>query len=258
MTAIPLTEPSLLNAKRALRQCFVEEKSAHLTEALAAACGFASHAALLAAVRQMNADDPDYVLLRDDAFIRRMNELIEMPMEDDPGLFDRLSYPSKDGVIETWSPNSEDGPYTSLRDRAWRNMMVAAINTGIERRLFTIRAGDNRWPGSDTPNRGEIHVFEFDIEGIPAIASVSDAGWDELAIHIALWPTPEGKRWVRTSNGGFLAGEAFAMGWMERKDGAWLQFNGKPVFNCRKHRLRRVADVKVETNAYSDRGNFKM
>lgn len=48
------------------------------------------------------------------------------------------------------------------------------------------------------------------------------------------------------------------MGWMERKDGAWLQFSGKPVFNCRKHRLQRAADAKVEAYAYSDRGNFKM
>jgi hypothetical protein len=37
--------------------------------------------------------------------------------------------------------------YKSPRTRAWRNLMVAAINAGLEQGHFGLTPDDNRWPG---------------------------------------------------------------------------------------------------------------
>ena len=142
-------------------------------------------------------------------------------------------------------------------------MLVAGINVAIDRRLFTIRPGDNRWPGHepDRYGRHNPYLFEFEIEGIPAIASVNDAGYDELSIHVAFWPSPESKKWVGAAWAGFLAGDAYASGWLERRDGAWLQVSTqglKDQFSCRRHRLVQVAQLEVEPKGYADRGSFKL
>ena len=46
-----------------------------------------------------------------------------------------------------------------------------------------------------------LRSFVFD-KRASAIAWVGDAGFDELSIHVALWPTPDGERWVRVANAG--------------------------------------------------------
>jgi len=260
MTAIALTEASLLNVKRALRASFPDEKSTHLTEALAAACGFGTHAALRAVLPAQNKADPDYVLLDDEAFVRRLNELTGEPVLDDEdnNWFEYLRYPSKDGVVRTQSDRWDDAGYTTLRSRAWCNVMVAAINAGIDQRLFTILPGDNRWLDAGDPNRRETQVFHFEVDGIPSVGTVHDAGFDELGIHVALWPTPEAPRRAKAYNAGFAAGEAFASGWLERRDGAWLQFSEKPNFRCRAARLKRLAELNIRPKGYANRGNFKL
>jgi hypothetical protein len=146
------------------------------------------------------------------------------------------------------------------RDPAFAKPMVAGINAGIEQRLFTVRRGDNRWPGvaGDTHDRRGPHVFHFMVGAIPALGSVSDAGWDELAMHVTFWPTVDGERWVRASNAGFLAGELFASGWLERRDGTWLQVASKPEFSCRKSRPAVAATLRLDPRGYADRGSFKM
>jgi hypothetical protein len=139
--------------------------------------------------------------------------------------------------------------------------MVSAINAGLQQRLFSLLPGDNRWLGFDAANNRnqyQGHVFRFVIDNIPAIGSVTDAGFDELSIHVAFWPTPDGERWVKSSNAFFLAGELFAYGWLERRDGAWLQTASKPGLSCRKPRLAVAAGVDVRPRGYADRGNFKL
>jgi hypothetical protein len=260
MTAIAFTENSLLNAKRALVASFPDEKSTHLTEALAAACGYGSHAALRADMLRQNSADPDFILLDDEAFIRRLNALTNTATSpnEDFGWFELLNYPSKDDVISTQSMLGEDAQYGTVRARAWRNAMVSAINAGISRRLFSVRPGDNRWPDAGDPTRREAHVFQFEIETIPAVGAVSDAGFDELSIHVALWPTPEAMDFARAYNAGFAAGEVFASGWLERRDGAWLQYPRKPDLRCRSHRLATLAALDIRPKGYADRGSFKM
>jgi hypothetical protein len=105
MTAIALTESSLLNAKRALSAGLPTEKSSHLTEALAAACGYQTHAALLAALRGGNEADPDFVLLDDASFVRRLSQLTGGADVRKNGFagFERLEYPSRHEIVRTQS-----------------------------------------------------------------------------------------------------------------------------------------------------------
>lgn len=257
MVSIPLTDQSILNVKHALRQRFPGEKSSHLTEALAAACGYRNHASLLAQVRQSNPGDPEFVLLNDGELLRRLHELggNSPPRDTRASVFEHLAYSDPTSVIRTESKRGRKFKYGSARMRAWRNLMVAGINAGIDQRLFTVSPGDNRWPKTE---RMPVGVFRFLVGDIPAVASVSDAGWDELSIHVAFWPTEDGARHVVAMNAGFYAGEVFASGWLERRDGAWLQSTAGPDFCCRKKRLHLVASLEVTPKGYADRGDFKL
>lgn len=149
--------------------------------------------------------------------------------------------------------STKGSPHKSLRRRAWRNMMVAAVNEGLRRKLFSLRPGDNWWPGHDDSTRscrGEPYVYSITFPGgIEALACVSDAGFDELSIHVALWPT--GNEFVVCCNGGFNAGKAFANGWLERRDGMWLQ-NITDGLWCRRHLLHHIADIDIAPEGYSD------
>lgn len=129
--------------------------------------------------------------------------------------------------------------------------MIAAVNAGLELTLFSLRPGNNRW---DTPPGERGVVFEFTFgNGVPALAYVGDGGFDELSVHVALWPASDGRRWVRTVNPHFLAGDVFASGWVERRNGAWLQSSTRQ-FRCRRDRLALVAGETVEPKGYGDRG----
>ena len=44
--------------------------------------------------------------------------------------------------------------YRTTRARAWRKLMVAAINAGLERDLFSLKAGDDRWPAAVSTDAG--------------------------------------------------------------------------------------------------------
>lgn len=132
--------------------------------------------------------------------------------------------------------------YSSARQRAWRNLMVATINEALARGLITLD-GDKE-PAS---------IFDFDVEGMPARGFTHDAGWREVGVSGALYPREGGP--IRSSNAGFYAGEAFATGWLERKTGAWLQ-KSHPLLNCRRHLIDKLAALKVEPQGYADRGKF--
>ncbi|MGY2803986.1 hypothetical protein [Bradyrhizobium sp. USDA 4506] len=232
-----------------------------MTEAIAAACGYASHAALRAYMAERGLERPDFVLLEELPYLRRLATVTGAPMPADAlrGFsFDRLKYESAD-VIRTASSGARNIDYgQSKRLRAWRNAMVAGINAGIDQGLFTPRPGENRWPPAD-PTRGDDgRSYRFILEGIPAIGWVRDAGWDELSIHVALWPTPDSEERVRAANAGFSAGELVASGWLERRDGAWLQVGSSPHFCCRKHRLNQVAALDIRPKGYADQGSFKI
>jgi hypothetical protein len=255
MTALILTPENLKRVKRGLRRALPDISSGHLTEALASAIGRQTHAAVQADFKAMDKNDPEIVLLDEANFFHRLAALgYKEEVSDAEDIFSWIGIPEDGHVLIDTSPiSSFDIKYHSLRARAWRNMLVAAINAGIEQKQFS-----HRWFGAQDETsylgRGTVYSFSF-IADVPGLAWVGDAGWDELSIHVALWPTEKGSRWVKAMNAGFLAGDAYASGWLERRNGAWLQTYVKSL-KCRRKYLRRVAEAAVRSNGFGDRGNI--
>jgi hypothetical protein len=144
MTAVALRASVLTAVKREISDLCPDIKSSHLTEALAAGLGFRTHAALLAFVAERG-DFPEYSLFDDVLFARRLKELSSEDFpDDDENWFDWLEIDELGGLVPTEHPNYE--PSTpNARRRAASAMLVAAVNEGIERRLFSLVADDNRW-----------------------------------------------------------------------------------------------------------------
>ena len=142
MTAIVLTKENIHTVKRSLRAFFPEAKSSHLSEALATAVGRRTHAALLTDLANMDPADPEITLVDEGAFVSRANEIgFEVSQEVIEYGIDPFFANEGMGLIETDPISSWSIGYTSLRDRAWRNMMVAGINAGIEKKLFSLLPG---------------------------------------------------------------------------------------------------------------------
>jgi hypothetical protein len=142
----------------------------------------------------------------------------------------------------------------SLRERAWRNLLVAAINAALERKLLTLDPPRNLWPGAGvSPDRSEAHIFAFDIGGVPALAWLDDAGWDEVAVHACCLPTADGTRWIRCGDAGLVAGQAFACSWLERRAGRYLM-DEKDLFWSRQRLIPMLAQVDVQPMGYADHG----
>jgi hypothetical protein len=247
MAATPLCEAPLAALKNRLRDEFPEVKSSHLSEALAASVGFQSHAALKAAMIGPDTDRP-FALLRSEPFLKRLAQLgypgdakfdFEVTLSDDmPGVVS--TEPSSGHMIE----------YKTPRERAWRNLMVCAVNAALEAKLFTLRPGDNRY---DT-NKLAQTTFDFVLpNGMQARGSIGNAGFDEVAIHAVVNPTG---RFVSALSG-FDAGDAAGMTWVERRRGAWMQFAKNP-FRCRRGLAGGLADMRVEPLGYGDRGRVIM
>lgn len=249
MASIPLSESALASLKKALRKDVPHARSSHLSEALAASLGFKTHAALLAALPDV-ADDPPFVVLDDELCDIRLQELGYPP---DPELnFELLE--GCDDLVSTGTQYRLDHQYRTTREKAWRNLLVLAINEGLRQKLFSLRPFDNRWTGADPESmghRGTDCFFDFTLpDGEPVRGYVADAGFGELNIHAALYP--KGKM-VAAFNAGFDAGEAFAAGWLERKKGAWLQYSPER-FNCRKVMLETLANLDARPMGYGDVG----
>ena len=241
MASIELTESALATVKGALRVEFPDVRSSHLTEALAAALGRRTHAALLAELPSLR-DDPPIELLDDDHFDQRLQEFGYLP---EPEFSFELLDDS--GVFTTMDPNAWNIDYKSVRDKAWRNLMVGAINAGLRQKLFSLRLDDNRWP--DANKEGGLYDFTLP-NGLPVRAYVHDIHHGELSIHAAVNPIGN---WVRAGNAGFAAGDAVATGWLERKLGLWLQ-SATTQFSCRMVLLPVLAAMNIAPLGYGDRG----
>jgi len=135
----------------------------------------------------------------------------------------------------------------TARQIAWRNLMVAGINAGLDQRLFGLDPGQNYWEGDNS-------IYRLTIAGTPAIACVGDAGYGELVFHVAADPKPDAEKWISASNAGFLAGSAFAVGWLERRNGKWLQTSGNPICTFRRKIVPTLAEANVSPSGYLPQG----
>lgn len=244
MAAVSFVHASIVTLKNSLRSEFPDVKSSHLTEALASALGYRTNAALLAALSGSEEDRP-FVMLDTRRLIDRLQEF-GYPREDGFD-FEHLVLTPTPGVISTTCDSAHDIDYKNERAKAWRNLIICAINAGLTQKLFTLRPGDNRF--------GNGQLFDFALpDGMPARGWVGDAGFSELTIQAAV--NPKGDR-VSSSNAGFAAGDAFASTWLERERGAWMQ-TSMSSFRCRKELLKKLSALDVAPLGYGDRGRVIM
>jgi len=201
MAAIPLCEAPLAALKKSLRGEFSDVKSSHLSEALAHSLGFRTYASMQAAMVGPENDRP-FRLLGTQRFLDR---LVQLGYKDDPEFdFELTILKPVPGVVSTMPSPAYEIDYTTTRQKAWRNLMVCAVNAALEQQLFTLRPGDNRFP--DDMRSG--HVFDFVLpNGMPARGAVSDAGFNELSVKAAV--NPKGNR-VTTFDAGANAGAVFS------------------------------------------------
>lgn len=254
MSSVLLRKEHLAEVKKALREEFPEVGSSHLSEALAAALGFRTHASLIHALE--SSTDPDYALLIDEDFDERLRKLGHEP--DLAFGFESMDLPI---LRSTTCRHAHDIHYKSLRDKAYRNIVVAAVNEGIKRKLFTLAPDDNRWPGWTGPHARDSRTsirFEFTLpNGLNALAYASDAGYAELAINVAICPTPKGAEWISHYLAGFKAGDGFAASWLERERGAWIQ-SATDSFKCKTTLLNQLASLEIRPAGFGDRGRVIM
>ncbi|MCA1326396.1 hypothetical protein [Herbaspirillum sp. alder98] len=246
MASIPLSAQAVKAVKTDLTKWFDECKSAHLSEALAYALGFNTNAALLKEM-ELQGNDPLFYIVDEERLTKRLNAL-GYPVAND-FFFDAADIPE---MRETLCLRSFDIEYKTKRQKAWRNLMVSAVNEALRRRLFSLRLDDNRWPSHQTMGS---HIFEFQLTtGDLARVKIRDIGHSEIAVEVMLNPRTGG------SPNAYYATlqecDAVAMSWLERRDGAWLQ-SALDSFRCKRHVLERLLTLEVEPLGYGDKGAVK-
>lgn len=266
MAAIALYQPDIRALKSCLLTLLPDEKSSHLSEALARALHFNSHAALLAHVESrpvVDKSDTEVRLLDDVAFDQRM---VELNPANSPGwwshpmdgnTFDLIALDCP-AVVQTWAPRVDQTiEFHSPRKKAWRTLMVSAINAGLQQGRFTLHALGNRWPGSTNDYVGcQPDRYEFELmPGLRAVVGVSDINCGELSLTVAVNPTPS--CYARLARGSVFIGldrrsaQALAQGWLERAQGAWLQYSPE-AFICRRVLSQTLASVDVRPQGFGD------
>jgi len=146
----------------------------------------------------------------------------------------------------------------SKRRQCWRNIMVAAINAGLDQGVFSLQPGGNWWAAGED---GAFYEFAF-APGIYAVTYVRDIGFDELAFETVLCPEslqaellqrwrrrcgdPTWLRWVEKH----CLGQA--KGLLERRKGAWLQ--ELTDLTCRRTVLPAVLGAAQAPRGYADDG----
>ena len=145
--------------------------------------------------------------------------------------------------------NGPDTAYSNPKAKAWRNLMVAAINAGLEQGLFSLRKGDNRWKETD-PDKG--HIYRFSFACFPSLCCVKDARNGELAFHTVVFPESDAEQWLFMPQLGLSGGEAYGMAWLEREKEARLE-TSMAFFKARQVAKSILADLEIETKGYGDK-----
>lgn len=136
----------------------------------------------------------------------------------------------------------------SARVRAWRNVVVSAINAALEQGVFTLE-----------PGPVDERVYAFEIAGLPAVAQCRDVGWDEVSVHAAVNPPPGKEHAVGAIGGRFYTGDVFAHAYLERLKGRYIQTScGIGTFGCRQRLKPLLAAARVEPAGYADTGTFML
>jgi hypothetical protein len=235
---------SCRNLKEVALQRFPEAKSSHMTEAVAVALGFKTHAALRAALsgrHTLATQQP-----REDELLRRLDELGYRVQGKEHLLpeLDRSYGPYRPCEIRT---------KRSSRWHVWRNLMVATVNAGLSDRVFGLSPDEDWWQNAQQSSCEEGGVFRFDLGTDRAVACVRNVGHDELSLAMAL--NPKRPDLVPTAfSTGLNEADAFAHGWLERRFGAWLQ--DAETLSCKRETQARLLALNLEPSGFSDHGRF--
>jgi len=244
MPSIPLSSQAVAAVKSDLTKWFDECKSSHLSEALAYALGFNTHAALLEGVAAQG-NDPLHYLVDEERLTKRLNDFGYPGLE---GFF--FSAQDIPEMRETLCLRSWDIEYKTKRHHAWRNLMVVTVNEALRRRLFSLRPGDNRWPSH--ADRNSSYPFEFILPtGDAAKAVVSHGSNDEVTVEVIV--NPKRAQFLSAYYTTLKECDAVAMTWLERQEGVWLQ-SAMDSFRCSKPVLERLYALKVEPQGFGDKG----
>jgi hypothetical protein len=242
-----VSEAAVRNLKRTSVRCIYGISSAHLSEAFAAAIGFRTNAALRAALAgraTVEVPKPSNVRL-----VQRLRELGYTSVPDDLQLVPEFQHSYT--PFHHFPLNKRRG----VRWNSWRNLVVMAINAGLEQRLFGLQPTDNWWPGAARDHHEcQSANYRFDVaSGISAIASVDAQAGDELSIQVVLNPKrPDVNPGIFC---GLSDGDAVAQCWLERRLGAWIQDGGEG-FSCKRTAQAMLVGLNVMSKGYADQGSF--
>jgi len=242
-----VSKAALRNLKHGAQSCARGVRSSHLSEALASALGFRTHAALCAALHgRTTVEVPKPSNAR---MVQRLHELGYTSIEQGQRIvpeFDQSYFAFR---------NSPLRKVRSARWWAWRNLMVMGINAGLEQRLFGLAPLENWWPGGQPDGRKcHQYAYRFMAAGnMPAVASVISNEHDEISICVMLNPKRDDvmPEWYL----GLGSANATAHGWLERKLGAWIQDDSQ-AFHCKRDLKPLLVDLDIEPVGYSDQGSF--
>jgi hypothetical protein len=244
-----VSEAAVRNLKHGAERRISGVSSSHLSEGIAAALGFKTHAALRAALdgqATIEVPKPSNVRLA-----QRLRQLGHTTVPDDLRLVPELKH--------SYTPyrNFPLGKRRGVRWVAWRNLVVAAINAGLEQRLFGLSPSENWWPGGAPDSHDcQVGTYRFAVDAsLHAVASVDAKCGDELWIHIIVNPRSsdiEPNMFHDLSDG-----DAIAHCWVERRLGAWIQDGGEG-FSCKRSLQPCLAGLAIEPCGYSDQGSFFM
>lgn len=242
-----VSKAALRKLKHGAQSCARGVRSSHLSEALASALGFRTHAALRAALDgRTTVEVPKPSNAR---MVQRLHELGYTNIEQGQRIvpeFDQSYFAFRNAPLRK---------VRSARWRAWRNLMVMGINAGLEQRLFGLAPSENWWPGGNPDGRKcHQHAYRFVAAGdMPAVASVKSNEQGELSICVMLNPKHDDVmlEWYL----GLGSANATAHGWLERKLGAWIQDDSQ-AFHCKRDLKPLLVGLNIVPAGYSDQGSF--
>jgi hypothetical protein len=107
----------------------------------------------------------------------------------------------------------------SNKSVARQNLLVSIVNVALKRRLIVLDCE----PTKET-------TFEFELAGLPVIASCRDIGFDEISVHAICCPTELGRRAGAAVFWGYewrRSGAAVVTGYLERRTGKYFQSTGE-------------------------------
>ena len=140
------------------------------------------------------------------------------------------------------------------RQKAWRNMMVAAINSGIAMGNINLESPDEERARIQSKEQSQSVKWRFELDGIPMLAGASETGYGEIRVTVAAWPNEQAEQSIHSvlSRDKLLdwIGDAYAQGWLECQEGKYLQPSYRPELSCRPGRLNAITDLNVEPQGY--------